>query len=153
MAKITGDLSSLQPLTQLLELHLDNTKVTGDLVSLQKATQIRKLSLAYTAITGDLKSLRQHEWLQHLVLTDMKVTGELADLQHLRKLLFIFHAQNTLVTGDLSQVILTELVRLKLSNTQVTGNLRIALKSQELKDRVVAGCCWDPMGKYWGLLK
>ena len=64
------------------------------------------------------------------------MTGEVADLQHLRKTLFTFHAENTLVTGDLSKVIWTELVKLKLSNTKVTGNLRMALKSKELKDGV-----------------
>eukprot|EP00435_Cladocopium_sp_Y103_P011360 s1459_g2.t5 len=137
--KITGDMSSLQPLTQLLELFLDETNVTGDLLSLQKATQIRKLSLGSTSITGDLSSLRKLEWLQDLVLTDMKVTGDLADLQHLRKTLFIFHAENTLVTGDLSKLILTQLVRLKLPNTKVTGNLRTALKSKELKEIDLAG--------------
>eukprot|EP00438_Fugacium_kawagutii_P004167 Skav224688 [mRNA] locus=scaffold3171:74596:80657:+ [translate_table: standard] len=121
--KVAGDLSSLRGLTQLQGLLLRNTKVAGDLNSLQNITKLRQLKLCSTKVTGDLTSLQQLAQLQVLDLKNTKVTGDLASLQGLAKLQELYLDNTQVAGGVMSLQGLAQLKHFSVANTDVAGNL------------------------------
>ena len=120
--KASGDASSLQNLTQLQHLNLNNTQVGGSLSDLRNLTQLRYLTLTNIGLSGTL-DLRDLTQLRYLTLGDIEASGTLSDLQNLTQLRRLI-LSDIVVSGTLSDLQnLAKLQRLKLSRIQVSGSI------------------------------
>ena len=64
-------------LSDLQQLHLDDTNVEGDLAVLKENTKLEWLSLRATRVSGNLKNLQNAEFLKHLDVSRTSVSGNL----------------------------------------------------------------------------
>ena len=102
-------------LSDLQQLHLDDTNVEGDLAVLKENTKLEWLSLRATRISGNLKNLQNASRLRHLDLSKTEVSGDVGELtnEELRYL----HLSGTKIFGALSHW--KEVQELHLSGTNV----------------------------------
>jgi hypothetical protein len=66
--QLTGDLSPLKTLTNLVNLDLEDNQLTGDLSPLKTLTKLRGLSLGNNQLTGDLSPLKTLTKLRSLYI-------------------------------------------------------------------------------------
>eukprot|EP00435_Cladocopium_sp_Y103_P027029 s109_g6.t1 len=134
--RVTGDLQVFQNMTSLVALRLYNTEIFGDLKGLAASMWLQYLSLGGTKIHGDLNAIKEMSRLMRLNLRNTRISGDLAAFDNTGNpaaILEILDLTNTDVTGQLSDlpgyltgyhsVSHSNLKRLKLGGTKVTGNL------------------------------
>lgn len=135
---VSGNLSQLSDLKDLITLNLWNTKVSGDLSSLSNLTKMKKLNLsANDNLTGDLADLENMKDLEELNIGSKQIIGKLSDIKNhpnLKKLTM----DHTQLTGALSELSGLDkdnpkLDYLNLGGTQVSGTLN-GLNWTKVKD-------------------
>ena len=117
---VAGELKDLKDLSDLKSLSLNHTHVAGELKDLKDLSDLKSLSLNYTPVAGELKDLKDLSDLKSLSLSDTHVAGELKDLKDL----IYLDLNYTPVAGELKDLKdLSDLISLYLSHTHVAGEL------------------------------
>ena len=110
------DLKSLENLTKLEELYLDNNQLTS-VKGLEKLTQLRSLTIRRNQLT-DLKGLEKLTQLKYLTLTSANLTN-VKGLENLTQLTFL-RLNNNQLTDVKGLEKLTKLTSLYLGNNKLT---------------------------------
>ena len=147
-SRITGNVSELSKLKDLVRLHLSQTEVMGDLAELSKLTALEDLRLPHTQVSGNVAKLSKLKELWHLDLAQTEVMGDLAELSKLTALKYL-HLPHTQVVGDVSMLSnMTGLRDLSLAQSRVHGNFGVIssmpnLVKADLSSTAVSGNLGD----------
>ncbi|WP_419022382.1 leucine-rich repeat domain-containing protein [Emergencia sp.] len=126
--KVSGDLSSLSNLTKMKKLNLSaNDNLTGDLVDLENMKVLEELNIGSKQITGKLSDIKNHQNLKKLTMDHTQLTGALSDLSDLdsdNPKLDYLNLGGTQVSGTLNGLNWTKVKDLYLTRTKVSGELK-----------------------------
>lgn len=118
---ITGDISSLATLTNLVFIRLDGTSVYGSVNALAGGNKTDINFSGDSNVTGNLSAFSGDTQIHSLNLSGTQVTGNISSLAGCTALGALY-LDNTAVTGDTSSLAnLTNLTTFIYSNTAITG--------------------------------
>jgi len=79
--KVSGDIKTLDRLTNMSYANFDRTNVIGDIKFLALLKELTRIQFEYTEVEGDIKDLCGLNKLEEVYLTSTNVTGNVNDLQ------------------------------------------------------------------------
>jgi hypothetical protein len=139
-AKVTGDISALQNLTNLEVLSLYSTPdILGDICALSKATKMRNFKFAFNPkITGDIACLKDMAKLETFAMTHTQISGDISVFSNMPNLKALY-ISGTNIHGDICALKnLTNLQELGIAdeypgNPDITGDLGCLDNLKKLK--------------------
>jgi len=121
MCGVPGDLSDLEPLTQLEELNLQ--EIGGPLRGLRNMKNLKSITLK-SKVDGYLSDLQGLSEVKHLDIAEGQVIGNLTDLRHMTKLEHLsLRGFNTLMGSTKDVVGMKQLKFLELPSSKLTGGI------------------------------
>lgn len=102
-SQTTGDIASLENLTNLTNFFANGTNISGDIANLKNLSALRSLNVSNTKVIGDIANLKNLTGLGELSISDTNISGDIANLKNITALRSL-NFYNSKVSGDLQNI-------------------------------------------------